>query len=135
MNTLNTTAKANTAELIRHAAELGYTVHRINTADTHRPIEVIPTDPTSYIPTLYYTDGQWTIQTTSFGGADPDADHRAGHRPEQRPDHDPNPQQTHALTALTQPFAGDEAAAYDHLCDALEAHLATTTEEEVSGDE
>lgn len=40
-----------------------------------------------------------------------------------------------ALTALTQPLAGDEAAAYDHLCDALEAHLATTTEEEVSGDE
>lgn len=52
MNTLNTTAKANTAELIRHATKLGYTVHRINTTDTHRPIEVIPTDPTSYIPTL-----------------------------------------------------------------------------------
>nr|WP_297993497.1 hypothetical protein [uncultured Actinomyces sp.] len=40
-----------------------------------------------------------------------------------------------ALTALTQPFSGDEAAAYDHLCDALEAHLATTTEQEVTGDE
>lgn len=39
-----------------------------------------------------------------------------------------------ALTTLTQPFAGDEAAAYDHLCDALEAHLATT-EKEVSSDE
>ncbi|WP_172119283.1 hypothetical protein [Actinomyces faecalis] len=71
MNTLNTTAKANTAELIRHATKLGYTVHRINTADTHRPIEVIPTDPTSYIPALYYTDGQWTIQTTSFGALTP----------------------------------------------------------------
>lgn len=71
MNTLNTTAKANTAELIRHAAKLGYTVYRINTADTHRPIEVIPTDQTSYIPTLYYTDGKWTIQTTSFGALTP----------------------------------------------------------------
>lgn len=39
-----------------------------------------------------------------------------------------------ALTELTQPLTGDEAAAYDHLCDALEAHLATT-EQEVSGDE
>lgn len=39
-----------------------------------------------------------------------------------------------ALTELTQPLVGDEAAAYDHLCDALEAHLATT-EKEVSGDE
>lgn len=39
-----------------------------------------------------------------------------------------------ALTELTQPLTGDEAAAYDHLCDALEAHLAST-KEEVSGDE
>lgn len=39
-----------------------------------------------------------------------------------------------ALTELTQPLVGDEAAAYDHLCDALEAHLATT-EQEVGGDE
>ena len=39
------------------------------------------------------------------------------------------------LTSLTQPFSGDEAAAYDHLCDALEAHLAITTEQEVTGDE
>lgn len=71
MNTLNPTAKANTAELIRHARTLGYTVHRINTADTHRPIEVIPTDIHSYTPELYYTDGQWTIQTTSFGALTP----------------------------------------------------------------
>lgn len=71
MNALNPAAKANTAELIRHARMLGDTVHRINTADTHRPIEVIPTDPTSYIPTLYYRDGQWTIQTTSFGALTP----------------------------------------------------------------
>ncbi len=71
MNTLNTTAKANTAELIRHARTLGYTVHRINTADTHRPIEVIPTDIHSYTPELYYRDCQWTIQTTSFGALTP----------------------------------------------------------------
>lgn len=71
MNTLNTTAQANTAELIRHARTLGYTVHRINTTDTHRPIEVIPTDIHSYTPELYYTDGQWTIQTTSFGALTP----------------------------------------------------------------
>lgn len=71
MNTLNPAAKANTAELIRHARMLGYTVHRINTADTHRPIEVIPTDIHSYTPELYYRDGQWTIQTTSFGALTP----------------------------------------------------------------
>lgn len=71
MNTLNTTAKANTAELIRHARTLDYTVHRINTADTHRPIEVIPTDIHSYTPELYYRDCQWTIQTTSFGALTP----------------------------------------------------------------
>ncbi len=41
-----------------------------------------------------------------------------------------------ALTTLTQPFSGDKAAAYDHLCDALEAHLATIkSEQEVTGDE
>lgn len=71
MHTLNPIAEANTAELIRHARTLGYTVHRINTADTHRPIEVIPTDIHSYTPELYYTDGQWTIQTTSFGALTP----------------------------------------------------------------
>lgn len=71
MNILNTIADASTAELIRHAAKLGYTVHRINTTDTHRPIEVIPTDIHSYTPELYYTDGQWTIQTTSFGALTP----------------------------------------------------------------
>lgn len=71
MHTMNPTAEANTVELIRHARTLGYTVHRINTVDTHRPIEVIPTDIHSYTPELYYADGQWTIQTTSFGALTP----------------------------------------------------------------
>lgn len=71
MNTPNTTAEANTAELIRRAAELGYTIHRINTADAYEPIEVIPTDHRSYTPALYYANGEWSIQTTSYGALTP----------------------------------------------------------------
>lgn len=40
-----------------------------------------------------------------------------------------------ALTVLTEPISGEQAEAYDHLCDALEAHLATPIAKEVRGDE
>lgn len=62
----------NTIEIITAANTLGYTITHIDPNDTTRTIELVPTNPHSYTPTISYNfTGDIQIDTTAAGSCDP----------------------------------------------------------------